>query len=121
MKMPMSEILDRYTITQIRSARTDRDVSGELSLYEEALSSYNSPSYTPLLNKLYDANLRLWKVEEKINHTINQPDPDYNAVGNFAMSARHINRERNEIKEEISGAFDEIPLNYGKVKYGVLS
>ena len=121
MKMPMSEMLDRYTITQIRSERTERDVSEELSLYKKALSTHNSSTYATFLKKLYDANLDLWKVEEKINETINQIEPDYNAVGNFAMRARHINRERNEIKEEISRFFDETSLNYGKVKYGLLS
>jgi len=116
----MSEILDRYTITQIRSERTERDVSEELSFYEEALSDHDSSTYTLLLEKLYDTNLELWKVEEKINSIISQADPDYSAIGNFAMRARHINRERNEIKEEISNSFDKITLHYGKVKYGLL-
>ena len=116
----MSEILDRYTITQIRSERTERDVAEELSLYEKALSFHDLSTYAPLLEKLYNANLDLWKMEEKINETISQVEPDYNAVGNFAMRARHINRERNEIKEEISKSFDKIALHYGKVKYGLL-
>ena len=117
----MSEILDRYTITKIRSERTERDVAEELLLYEKALSSHDSSTYALLLEKLYNTNLDLWKMEEKINETISQVEPDYNAVGNFAMRARHINRERNEIKEEISRFFDETSLNYGKVKYGLLS
>lgn len=117
----MSEILDRYTITKIRSERTERDVAEELLLYEKALSSHDSSTYALLFEKLYNTNLDLWKMEEKINETISQVEPDYNAVGNFAMRARHINRERNEIKEEISSFFDETSLNYGKVKYGLLS
>jgi len=30
MKMPLSEILDRYTITKLKSERTNEDVSEEL-------------------------------------------------------------------------------------------
>ena len=35
MKMPMSEILDRYTITMLKSERTGNDVSEELRTYKE--------------------------------------------------------------------------------------
>ena len=33
MKMPISEIIDRYTITKLKTERTDEDVSDELNSY----------------------------------------------------------------------------------------
>ena len=35
MKMPTSEIIDRYTITLLKSERTDEDVSEELEAYKK--------------------------------------------------------------------------------------
>ena len=37
MKMPTSEIIDRYTITLLKSERTDEDVSKELDAYKKEL------------------------------------------------------------------------------------
>ena len=37
MKMPTSEIIDRYTITLLKSERTDEDVSEELEAYKKEL------------------------------------------------------------------------------------
>jgi len=35
--MPLSEILDRYTITKLKSERTDEDVSNELRTYKKEI------------------------------------------------------------------------------------
>ena len=34
MKMPISEIIDRYTITKLKSERTHEDVAEELNFYK---------------------------------------------------------------------------------------
>ena len=40
MKMPISEIIDRYTITKLKSERTSENVSEELRVYEHELQEY---------------------------------------------------------------------------------
>ena len=41
MKMPISELVDRYTITLIRKKKTDFDVEEELSAYRQEIEKYN--------------------------------------------------------------------------------
>ena len=43
MKMPLSEILDRYTITRLKSERTNEDVSDELQTYKREV---DNPDYS---------------------------------------------------------------------------
>ena len=40
--MPLSEILDRYTITKLKSERTNEDVSDELRTYKREI---DNPDY----------------------------------------------------------------------------
>ena len=42
MKMPLSEIIDRYTITLLKSERTDEDVKEELSAYKDEIEKYKT-------------------------------------------------------------------------------
>ena len=39
MKMPISEIIDRYTITKLKSERTDENVIEELRIYQHELKT----------------------------------------------------------------------------------
>ena len=50
MKMPLSEILDRYTITKLKSERTDENVSEELKVYKNEIDNSN---YTKKYNYTY--------------------------------------------------------------------
>ena len=49
MKMPLSEILDRYTITKLKSERTDEDVSDELRTYKREI---DNPDYVERSNQI---------------------------------------------------------------------
>jgi hypothetical protein len=118
MKMPMSEILDRYTITQIRSERTDSDTAEEMLLYEKETALLPPEMISDFIDRLYQANLDLWVVEEEIYKIINKSSPDYTEIGHLAMQVRDLNWTRNRVKEEISDSLDKISLNYSKVKYG---
>jgi len=40
MKMPISEIVDRYTITLVKSEKTNEDVSVELEKYKNEINTY---------------------------------------------------------------------------------
>ena len=49
MKMPLSEILDRYTITKLKSERTNEDVSDELRTYKREI---DNPDYVEKSNQI---------------------------------------------------------------------
>lgn len=125
--MPLSEIIDRYTITKLKSERTSEDVSEELNSYKREIDKH-SPSETEVfVDKLYEINGRLWDKETKASREINSretapEDTDYSEIGKLAIDVREINCERNGVKAEVvdffSDGFKEIKINYTKTNYG---
>ena len=123
MKMPLSEILDRYTITKLKSERTNEDVSEELKTYkaeiEKPIYSEKSNQVISFIDRLYEINGQLWDTEKDIRNGVDMPLKE---VGRLALKVRDLNCERNEIKAEIVDAFSEgfkeIKINYKKIDYG---
>tara|TARA_B100001250_G_scaffold278006_1_gene240443 strand:+ start:736 stop:1104 length:369 start_codon:yes stop_codon:yes gene_type:complete len=118
MKMPISEIIDRYTITKLKSERTNENVSEELRIYENELQEYkiNIDTY---ISRMYDINGKIWDTESDIRQGIKLPLEE---IGRLALQVRDLNCERNSIKAEIvdefSEGFKEIKINYKKINYG---
>ena len=118
MKMPISEIIDRYTITKLKSERTDADVRDELLVYEKELQQYavNLDNYISLM---YNINAKIWETESDIRKGVDLPLED---IGRLALKVRDLNCERNGIKaaivDEFSEGFKEIKINYKKINYG---
>ena len=123
MKMPLSEILDRYTITKLKSERTNEDVSDELQTYKREVDnpdySEKSTEIASFIDRLYVINGKLWDTEKDIRKGVDMP---LEKVGRLALKVRDLNRKRNEIKAEVvdtfSEGFKEIKINYKKVDYG---
>ena len=67
MKMPLSEILDRYTITKLKSERTNEDVSDELRTYKREIDNPDyverSNQIVSFIDRLYGINGQLWDTE----------------------------------------------------------
>lgn len=118
MKMPISEIIDRYTITKLKSERTDEDVSKELSVYEQELTNYNI-RLDEFIIRMYNINAQIWDTEGDIRKGVNLPLEE---VGKLALKVRDLNCVRNSIKAEIveqfAEGFKEIKINYTKINYG---
>ena len=116
--MPISEIIDRYTITKLKSERTNENVSEELRIYENELQEYkiNIDTY---ISRMYDINGKIWDTESDIRKGIKLPLEE---IGRLALQVRDLNCERNSIKAEIvdefSEGFKEIKINYKKINYG---
>jgi len=125
MKMPISEILDRYTITKLKSERTNEDVSEELRIYKEEIDNpkYDDKSkeIQSFIDRLYEVNGQMWDTESGIRSGVADTLP-LEEIGKLALKCRDINRVRNGIKGEIvdtfSEGFKEIKVNYTKVDYG---
>ena len=123
MKMPLSEILDRYTITKLKSERTNEDVSEELKTYkaeiDKLIYSEKSSQITSFIEKLYEINGELWDTEGDIRKGIDMP---LEQIGRLALKVRDLNCKRNEIKAEVVDAFSEgfkeLKINYKKIDYG---
>ena len=118
MKMPISEIIDRYTITKLKSERTEEDVSKELSIYKHELCNYNT-KLDDFINRMYNINSQIWDTEGDIRKGVSLPLEE---IGKLALQVRDLNCVRNAIKAEIverfSEGFKEIKINYKKINYG---
>jgi len=123
MKMPLSEILDRYTITKLKSERTNEDVSDELSTYKKEIDNpdyvVRSSQIVSFIDRLYKINGELWDTEGDIRKGVEMP---LDEIGRLALKVRDLNCKRNEIKAEVvdtfSEGFKEIKINYKKIDYG---
>ena len=121
--MPLSEILDRYTITKLKSERTNESVDDELRAYKREIDQPNyvekSQQIESFIDRLYEINGELWDTEGDIRKGIDMPLEE---IGRLALKVRDLNCERNEIKAEIVDAFaegfKEIKINYKKIDYG---
>ena len=121
--MPLSEILDRYTITKLKSERTNEDVSDELRTYKKEIANPDyverSNQIISFIDRLYEINGELWDTEGDIRKGVEMPLEE---IGRLALKVRDLNCIRNEIKAEIvdtfSEGFKEIKINYKKIDYG---
>ena len=121
--MPLSEILDRYTITKLKSERTDEDVSNELRTYKKEIDHPDyiekSDQILSFIDRLYIINGELWDTEGDIRKGVEMP---LDEIGRLALKVRDLNCKRNEIKAEVvdtfSEGFKEIKINYKKIDYG---
>ena len=121
--MPLSEILDRYTITKLKSERTNEDVSDELSTYKKEIDNPDyverSSQIVSFIDRLYKINGELWDTEGDIRKGVEMPLEE---IGRLALKVRDLNCKRNEIKGEVVDAFaegfKEIKINYKKIDYG---
>lgn len=118
MKMPISEIIDRYTITKLKLERTTENVNDELLAYKTELAQYKT-NVDKYINRMYDINAKIWDTESDIRKGKALPLEE---IGRLALKVRDLNCERNAIKAEIvdqfSEGFKEIKINYKKINYG---
>jgi len=124
MKMPISEIIDRYTITLLRKKKTNFDVEEELACYQTEISKFDG-KLDLFIEKLLEYNELVWDLEAKASRDLNletYTDEDYIRMGKLCVEVRHANKLRNGVKAEIVEAtregFKETPINYKKFNYG---
>ena len=116
--MPISEIIDRYTITKLKSEKTQENVSDELLAYQKELNNYNA-DLDKYIQLMYNINSKIWETESDIRKGTELPLEE---IGRLALKVRDLNCERNSIKanivDQFSEGFKEIKINYRKVNYG---
>ena len=116
MKMPISEIIDRYTITKLKTERTDEDVSEELDSYRGEIDKYEI-DVEKYIDRMYEINSTLWTYETEMRRLMDSrngtgPVVDANElplekIGKLALLVRDLNGTRNGLKSEIVEKFSE--------------
>jgi len=122
MEMPISEIIDRYTIALLKRDRTCENVEDEINAYYLEINKYRDCE--PFVKKLMSANATIWDLETKAGRSnVDTGNISLEEIGRIAMEVRHWNKIRNGIKAEIvdkyNQGFKEIKVNYTKHDYGV--
>tara|TARA_B100001989_G_scaffold104189_1_gene72886 strand:+ start:1965 stop:2357 length:393 start_codon:yes stop_codon:yes gene_type:complete len=107
------ELVDKLTILNIKKIKiTDsnklKEINIELKILEEkaeVLKNSNADDYSKLFKKLYEVNLKLWEVEDRIR--IHELNNEFNEKFiELARSVYFLNDERFEIKSDINKCFE---------------
>ena len=117
MRMPISEIADRYSIVLLKSERIEGvDLSLELATYKHELQGYKDAG--EFIKRLYDINKEIWDLESDIRKG-KEKTLGLEEVGRRAILIREKNKMRVSIKNEMVDRFDEgfkdIKMNHASV------
>ena len=106
------ELVDKLTILNIKKIKIKdpnkiKEVNTELKILEEkaeVLKNLNEKEFLNLFKKLYEINLKLWEVEDKIR--IHESNNEFNEEFiELARSVYFLNDNRFDIKSNINKFF----------------
>ena len=104
--MPICELCDRLTIALLKAERLSDDeidkddLAKQIAYYTEGIDQTN-PELEALINKLLDANKKMWDAEHAIRKGLDD-DLGLEEIGRRAINIRDYNRERVAIKNDIA-------------------
>jgi hypothetical protein len=116
MKMPISEIADRYSIALLKKERASANNSEEINvLYKELLEYSNILSY---IDKLVEVNGKIWDLESDIRKG-KEGELGLEEVGRRAIAIRELNKIRvgykNEMVKQYGEGFEDIKMNHASI------
>lgn len=104
-KMPISEIADRYSICLLKSERLkNENIEAELNALKDEISQYKS--IYDFVERLYKVNGEIWDLESDIRSG-KEEKLGLEEVGRRAIMIRDLNKQRISIKNEIVECFNE--------------
>jgi len=109
MKMPISEILDRYSIAILKKERANAENEKEINdlLNEiEVYKNINSFFIENKIRELIQINGKIWDLESDIRKG-KENELGLEEVGIRAIQIRELNKIRVKYKNEIVDIFDE--------------
>ena len=106
--LSVGELIDKITILQlkmkfIKNKEQLNNVKYELETLKPLLKENNleTPKINKLLTELYEVNLKLWKIEDKIRDKERQSDFSDEFIS-LARSVYYTNDKRADIKKKIN-------------------
>lgn len=109
MKMPISEILDRYSIAILKKERADAENSKEISDFRFEIDSYLKDHYEFINQKIKDliqVNGDIWDLESDIRRG-KEGELGLEEVGRRAIKIREFNKIRITYKNDVVDYFGE--------------
>ncbi len=117
MEMPLSEILDRYSILLLKKKRLPEDdtINAECARFKVEVDAYADQSYIQeQLQTLVTVNGKIWDLESDIRKG-KEGELGLEEVGRRALSIRDLNAERIKNKNVVAqklGEFKEIKIDH---------
>jgi hypothetical protein len=118
MKQPISEILDRYSISILKRERANAENEIEINdLYTEILEykKMNDEIINDYINKLIEINGKIWDLESDIRKG-KEGELGLEEVGRRAIQIREYNKVRvgykNKIVEIFNEGYKDIKMNH---------
>lgn len=118
MKMPISEILDRYSIAILKKERANADNDTEISDLLVEIEDYrekDSEFINHKINQLIDINGMIWDLESDIRKG-KEGELGLEEVGRRAIKIREFNKIRvgykNDVVEVFGEGYKDIKMNH---------
>jgi hypothetical protein len=113
MKMPISEIADRYAIAILKKERANADNSKEIFELSNEIEKYPNIDY--YIDKLIEINGKIWDLESDIRKG-KEEELGLEEVGRRAIAIRGFNKIRVSYKNEMvnlyNEGFEDIKMNH---------
>jgi len=109
MKMPISEILDRYSIAILKKERANAENSKEINDLQSEIDKYSEEHYEFINQKIKDlieVNGNIWDLESDIRKG-KEGELGLEEVGRRAIKIREFNKVRVTYKNNIVDYFGE--------------
>jgi tetratricopeptide (TPR) repeat protein len=113
MKMPISEIADRYSIALLKKERANADNDQEINVLYQELVKYDQA--LNFVEKLKEINGQIWDLESDIRKG-KENELGLEEVGRRAIAIRGLNKIRVSYKNEMVNiygeGFEDIKMNH---------
>ncbi len=118
MKMPIGEILDRYSIAVLKKERANADNDIELNDLSQEIEEYkqkDSEFINHKINQLIEINGMIWDLESDIRKG-KEGELGLEEVGRRAIKIREFNKIRvgykNDVVEVFGEGYKDIKMNH---------
>lgn len=124
MEMPLSEMIDRYSILLLKKERLPEsaDISGACAQFKSELDSQSDDEFIQKkLEELVAVNGKIWDLESDIRLG-KEGKLGLEEVGRRALKIRDLNSERVRIKNGVAerlGEFKDIKIDHASDSSGV--
>lgn len=119
MRYPLSDLLDRISITRLKKQRTGQQtrILQHYTLMQSLEKDYDTDiNVNKYIQRLYQVNGRIWDLQSDIRQE-KEEQLGLQQVGRRAIKIRQINKQRIDIKNQVTKilgiGFPDIKVNHG--------
>jgi TolA-binding protein len=103
MKFPVIELVDRYTIAQVKHEHTHGANQAELDFYSEQIQELDTVQIQHLLDQLTQIHRHIWNLEDDFKK-YRETNYSLEEIGRRSLIIRDLNQHRVAYKNQIAAA-----------------